>query len=293
MSQIHLLFISFSVAIYCSSSVIVTMNKVFQFFAGLKDEAAGNVKPANPNYDLLLAIEKTKRFVSSNGNSLSDICLAVECAESMSTLEAALLPFNRVMRIFRTALPEQEQKNLIVDALTNLNCSRRLINYLESAINIHDGLLGYKTAVVKKLNIDLTRIEDLRRTDNAFDESLLISHLTKRYETRMESGRTVETKDNQDAVVLTKSPSQKRNISLVLESKNEDQSKDVTPERSGLHRQVYQDHPYTNKRARRGYSDQRRRSRDIASEEDRDNTCHHYKNGNCRRGQKCRKIHSD
>ena len=269
------------------------MNKVFQFFAGLKDEPVGKVQPANPNYDLLLAIEKAKRFMSSNDNSLADICLAVECAESKSELEAALLPFNRVMRIFRTALPEQEQKILIVDALTNLNCSKRLINYLQSAINIHDGLLGYKTAVVKKLNIDLTRMEDLRRSDNAFDESLLTSHLTERYTTHVLFGKTIETKDSEDAVVVTKSPSQKRSISQVLGSKNQDQSKNATLERSSLHSQAYEDHPYTNKRARRGNSDLRRRSRDIDDEEDRDSACHQYKNGNCRRGKRCRKIHSD
>ena len=69
------------------------MNKVFRFFTGSKDEAAGskdeavgNSKASNSDYDLMLAVAKTKKFLSSNGENLYDICLAVECAETKSAL---------------------------------------------------------------------------------------------------------------------------------------------------------------------------------------------------------------
>ena len=267
------------------------MNKLFQFFAGSKDKAVGDLQPVNSDYDLMLAIAKTKKFLSSNGDSLSDICLAVECAESKSALEAALIPFNRIMRIFRIAVPDPKPKNLIVDALANLNCSKRLINYLQSAINVHDGLLSYKTAVVKKLKIDLARMKDLRRSDNAFDESLLTSHLTERIPTHKDSGCTIETKYKQNAVLLTRSPSQKRTISLDLARKNENKSKDDTMVRSGLHKHIYEDHPNPHKRVRRDYSDRRRRTKAIAGKEDRDKKFHENKNDNYKSRQKCKKKH--
>ena len=275
------------------------MNKVFRFFTGSKDEAAGskdeavgNSKASNSDYDLMLAVAKTKKFLSSNGENLYDICLAVECAETKSALEAALLPFNRITRILRTAVSDPEQKNIVVDALNSLNCSKRLINYLQSAANIHDGILSYKTTVVKKLNVNIGRMEDLRRSDNAFDQILLTSHLSERTLKLTDSGRTMERKDNQNEVVVTRSPVNERTISLVMGSVNENQHEDNTKGRSGSHIKVYEDHRHTNKRAR-GYSDLRRRTRDSASDQDGDNLCWQHNNGNCRRGRKCRKRHSD
>ena len=281
--------ISFSVSFPISSSsiVIVMMNKVFNFFASSKDEAVGKPQSSTSNYDLMLAIEKTRNFLCSNGVSLYDICLAVECAESRSTLEAALVPFNRILRIFRTAVPDPEEKSIVLDALTKLNCTKRLIKCIRSAANIHDGILCYKTTVVKKLNVYIGRMEDLRRSDNAFDQILLTSHLPERALTLTGLDRTMEGKDNQNKAALTTSPVQKRAISLILGGVNESHHEDSTRGHSASFTDVHENHRSTRKRERSRYSDHSGRTKDM----DRDHRCQQYISGNCRRGQKCRRIH--
>ena len=66
-----------------------------------------------PDGEILLAIQKVEKLLNKKGETFYDVCFAVECAESKDDLLAAFKPFNRIMRIFRIAIQDQEENKVL------------------------------------------------------------------------------------------------------------------------------------------------------------------------------------
>ena len=155
-----------------------------------------------PDGDILVAIKKVEKLLSRKGETFSDICIAVECAESKDELHAAFKPFNRIMRIFRIAIQDQEENSVLLCALKTLKCSERLTLHIESSSSIHDAIIGYKSAVAKKMEDGFQRRQQLRILDDTFDNSLL----SRNVHSTFEGGQ-----------LLCRSPSRKRSASQVTD----------------------------------------------------------------------------
>ena len=153
-----------------------------------------------PNYDIMLAAEKTKKFLRTKGLTFRDVCLAVECAESYDQLCEALIPFDHIMRIFKIAVPNDDHHSDIIEILKTFHCTEMLTFHLESKGSIVDGIFSYKTAVIKKLEGIYERLEQYRRCDTAFNQSLLSLKTAHRFK---------------DGQLRCKSPARKRVFSLV------------------------------------------------------------------------------
>ena len=128
---------------------------------------------SNTDPDILLAVEKTNKRLRILGETFYDICLAVECSETKTELYEALIPFDEIMRIFRVAVPQQDHHKVIVNALIKLKCTARLAFHMESSSSIHDAIIAYKTSVANKLEETSKRMQQLRRSDTAFNSTLL------------------------------------------------------------------------------------------------------------------------
>ena len=156
-------------------------------------------------YDVLLAIAK-KKMLRTNGTNFYDICLAVECSESKDELHEALIPFDRIMRVFRIAASDQAQHRRILNALKTFGCTERLSYHMESTTSLHEAIIGYKTTVVHKLATTSQQLEHLRRCDTALNDSLITCN-------------TVNTLDA--GQFLVRSPARKRGLSLVRDAVRE------------------------------------------------------------------------
>ena len=77
------------------------------------------------------------------------------------------------MRIFKIAIPNDDHHSDIVEVLKTFHCTKLLSFHLESKGSIVDGIFSYKTAVIKKLEAIYERLEQYRRCDTAFNQSLL------------------------------------------------------------------------------------------------------------------------
>ena len=157
-------------------------------------------------YDVLLAIAKTKKMLRTKGTNFYDICLAVECSESKDELHEALIPFDRIMRVFRIAASDQAQHRRILNALKTFGCTERLSYHMESTTSLHEAIIGYKTTVVHKLATTSQQLEHLRRCDTALNDSLITCN-------------TVNTLDA--GQFLVRSPARKRGLSLVRDAVRE------------------------------------------------------------------------
>ena len=130
-------------------------------------------KVTKSEYDVLLAIAKTKKLLRTKDTNFYDICLAVECSESKDELHEALIPFDRIMRVFRIAVSDHAQHRRILNALKTFGCTEMLSSHMESTMSLHEAIIGYKTTVANKLATTSQQLEQLRRFDNAFNDSLI------------------------------------------------------------------------------------------------------------------------
>ena len=156
-------------------------------------------KVTKSEYDVLLAIAKTKKLLRTKDTNFYDICLAVECSESKDELHEALIPFDRIMRVFRIAVSDHAQHRRILNALKTFGCTEMLSSHMESTMSLHEAIIGYKTTVANKLATTSQQLEQLRRFDNAFNDSLITCN-------------TVNTLDA--GQLLVRSPARKRGLFL-------------------------------------------------------------------------------
>ena len=91
----------------------------------------------------------------------------------------ALNRFNKIMRIFFLASPITDHNGIILNTLRKLGCSQRFESFLDSRVTVKDAVISYKTEIVKKLNRDFQRAQELVLADEAFDKALLSCYLPK------------------------------------------------------------------------------------------------------------------
>jgi len=159
-----------------------------------------------PGGEILLAVKQVQKLLNKKGETFSDICFAVECAESKDELHAAFEPFNRIMRIFRIAIQDKEENKVLISALKTLKCSERFTLHMESSSSIQDAIIGYKSAVAKKMEDSFQQRQQLRIFDDAFDNSLLSRNVVS----TSESGQ-----------LLSSSPARKRSCSQLMDTGGE------------------------------------------------------------------------
>ena len=217
--------------------------------------------------DVLMASMKIKKMLHSSGETLCTIFSAIECAENPADLERALERFNKVMRILYVAAPDIDHNGLIIDALKKLRCSERFERYLGTSRTVKDAVSAYKTEIVKKLDFDFQRREELSRLDQAFDKALLTCYLTKTKSEILVPKQTI-------ACVTLPEPDLKHG-----ESGN---NKVVTSNKCSYSIQPNIDGLSTSKK---------RKLRDVRAESEDETICSSYRRGTCRRKSRCNYRH--
>ena len=170
--------------VFCLSVFGLKSFELMWFFSRALKLVSSTSPQTSPKTDsnILFAMKKIEKLLSKNGATFSDICFAIESSETKNELHAAFQPFNRIMRIIRIAVPDQEQNSGIVSAIKSLKCSERLSFHMESTSSIHDAIISYKSAVAMKMEASYQRRQQLRICDDAFDNSLLTCNLASTFE---------------------------------------------------------------------------------------------------------------
>ena len=200
-----------------------------------------------------MATLKITKMLNRTGEDFCTLFSDIECAENKGELEKALQRFNEIMRILFVAAPDMNHNGFILDALKNFRCSERFESYIESTATVKDAIIGYKTEIVKKLNVDFQRREELLLQDQAFDKAMLACYTNKTNPETQQVKKTITClsfpQDN-----LTKNQSENHK----LESAN---------------------------------NNKKRKLRDDRNHRDDKSRCLNYRRGICRRGSKCRFRH--
>ena len=156
---------------------------------------------SDPAKVLETAITEIKSIFAITGESLADVCTAVENASSRATLEEALKQFNRVMHVFLGLSRAGVEESAVLNAVGSLLPSGRFKELLTDLASLPEALTAYKTSVAKDLAASLIREEDLFESYRLQDCALLDSLLAE---------PTIKE-------ALEKLPKQKRGISEVIE----------------------------------------------------------------------------
>ena len=223
--------------------------------------------PPEVSGDLHMATAKVRKMLDTSQEDFLGLFSAIECAESWGKLEEGLKRFNEIMRIFFLAVPDIQHFKLIVLALKKLGCSQRFDSYLNSKATLKDAVIGYKTDIVKKLDIDFQRRHLLEREDKAFDKVLLSCYNTEKMQQRFPT-----TPDDE-------SPRMKATAFTVRgspENKEWSSKKRSCSTQSPLHELSVS---------------KRRKTRQQDIDRKDQITCSNYKYGKCRRGFDCRYRH--
>ena len=132
---------------------------------------------SDPAKVLEMAISEVKCIFSATGESLADVCTAVENASSRVTLEEALKRFNRVLHVFLGLSRAGLEESAVLNAVGSLLPSGRFKDLLTDLASLPEALSAYKTGVVKDLAASLRRKEDLFESYRLQDCALLDSLL--------------------------------------------------------------------------------------------------------------------
>ena len=124
---------------------------------------------------LELAVQEAQNMSVAMGESLSDLCAAVEKATSKEALVKALGPFNRFLHIFVGLAAEELDDRSILDAVGTLPSSTRFQELLRSQETLMEAMRAYKTLVARDLAKICRRKEDFLRESQAQDRELLDS----------------------------------------------------------------------------------------------------------------------
>ena len=132
---------------------------------------------SEPAKVLDMAISEVKGIFSATGESLADVCTAVENASSRVTLEEALKRFNRILHVFLGLSRAGLEESAVLNAVGSLLPSGRFKDLLTDLASLPEALTAYKTGVVKDLAANLRRKADLFESYHLQDCALLDSLL--------------------------------------------------------------------------------------------------------------------
>ena len=126
---------------------------------------------------LELAVQEANNMGIAMGESLFDICRAIETAVSRKELVKALGPFNSLMHIFLGITTENMDQRSILNAVGTLPSTARFQEFLRSQETLEEAIRAYKTIVAGDLAVTIRRREDFLRASQVQDCELLDSLL--------------------------------------------------------------------------------------------------------------------
>ena len=116
-------------------------------------------------------VEATTLMKATNASVL-ELCLEVERAPSQAALRGAFRRFNRIVRMFTEAAPDDVHCQLVKEAFSSLTLSPRFSALLLSVDSVQQAVTEYKTAVLQELVVSLRRAELQESLDDEKDEEL-------------------------------------------------------------------------------------------------------------------------
>ena len=125
------------------------------------------------------ALEEVSRLLESTKDSFYAICMDIENATTEDALKAAFPRLNCIIRMIRNSAPEEEHDGLVRNALSSLRMSDRLAESLATSGSVLEAITGYKTLVVKDLNVTLRRKAERVLIEKKEDEDLFTKFLTR------------------------------------------------------------------------------------------------------------------
>ena len=196
-----------------------------------------------------MATLKITKMLNRTGKDFCTLFSDIECAENKRKLEQALERFNEIMRILFVAALDINHNGFILDALKNFRCSQRFESYIDSTATVKDAVIGYKTEIVKKLNVDFQRRQELLLQDQSFDKAMLACFTTK---------TNAEIQQVKKTITCLSSPQ---------DNLNQNESE--------------------NHKVESANKSKKRKLRDVRIHREDKSRCLNYRRGICRRGSKC------
>ena len=124
-----------------------------------------------------LAIWKIKRLLTCKGETLTDVFLDVENAESKDDLKVAFKKLNKLMSYMIRAAPGLESYIAVQTALKLLGTSEKFCEVMKTSVSLEDAIIKWKIEILQSLS-DLIMLSDFEasRVDN-MDEELINRYL--------------------------------------------------------------------------------------------------------------------
>ena len=263
------------------------MSIVKRFFNFLTE--AGDISRDKKVTEIEVAFQKVKKLYNAN-DTLSDICLSIECAENRDELKAAFDHLNRIVRILLVAAPAIEHNWKVVEVLRELKCSDKLLFHLKSA-TVRQAVIQYKTEVTKELVGKIRQTEVLARLDDSFDEKLLSSFFHDTPSNISNKDLYAKKQDGEQHITVTSSPYRKKITSPLSKREPSKDTEDFPRKRLGSAQMTSEEHRV--RKSRRRFSNDSPKGRQINM--DSAGTlaiCDAFRSGTCRRGRKCKYKHT-
>ena len=132
---------------------------------------------ALPSETMTLVVQEVQNLLVGMELSLQGICGRIEDASTKQELIEEFRPFDRIMRIFLEAEPDQEHEGSILEAVSSLEGSTYLQGMLDSSASLGEAITGYKTAVAKDLAASLEASRRQASIDDATNSKLFSQFL--------------------------------------------------------------------------------------------------------------------
>lgn len=145
-----------------------------QDIGGLVESAAGSSGQLEPvHIAIARATEEVSNLMKATGDSVNNICLQMEKANSAECLREALRRFSPIMRMFLEAAPGQADDPLLRKALGDVAFSTRFSAALSTAATVEEAVEAYKLGIVQELSASVRRQELQNRFVEEKDDELL------------------------------------------------------------------------------------------------------------------------
>ena len=143
---------------------------------------------------IMSAAENLRKTLEGNGTSLTNICIAIEEAKNKNDLKLAFDDFNDVMSMISLIAPLTEQRGIICQVLSELEFSKKISFYLNTATTPHEAIFAYKRAVVNEFAKRYRQIENFIHEQNSFEDALFQEYLPSTFKQSSQVKGTVQGK---------------------------------------------------------------------------------------------------
>lgn len=119
-----------------------------------------------------MALWKVSNILARNGETMRDICLEMETADSKVELIYTFKRFNKLMSFFHRAAPSRERYSLVLGALSVLGLSKEFELELKATVSLRDAIYNYKVKILHKLREIIRWREIELKEEDKLDEEL-------------------------------------------------------------------------------------------------------------------------